>query len=536
MKILDYLAPKTPFQKTLLNVFNIIFVMFFFLVSLKMMEGSVKLFGKDFALLLINSTSNPFIGLFIGLLATAIIQSSSSTTSMIVVLVATGDLTLANAIPMIMGANIGTSVTSTIVSMGHIGKRKEFRKAISAATIHDFFNIMIVIILLPIEIGFGFLSYISKEAADLLTGAESSGPEMFSFLDITVKPVSQFFIHLTNNNPYISIFFAIALLLVSIHFLTSVLKSLLIGKAKEKMDTVLFQKPFKSMLWGSLLTAGVQSSSVTTSLVVPLVATNKVSLRKAFPFLIGANIGTTITALIAALSSNNKEAALSIAFAHVFFNVLGAAIIFPIKPLRNIPIALSRMLGKATLKNRMIGFGYVAVTFFLIPFILILFTGSEKEVKEYNFLVEDYTNNKKTYNLILEHNNGDEKEWMYYSNLSAKPRTLPDIEERKIRISQKNNIVFYDKEFMILGKRGFCWDSEDLNGKFQICIDKILSDYVIPNYRSEKCYVYKKSYYLDGVLSKAHIKIYLDSNNLLKIKKEYFNSEGELIKKEEIIK
>ena len=156
--------------------------MFVFLVSLQMMGGAFKLFGKDFAHVLINSTSNPFVGLFIGLLATAIIQSSSTTTSMIVVMVAAGDLTLLNAVPMLMGANIGTSVTSTIVSMGHIGKRKEFRKAISAATIHDFFNIMVAMILLPLEVAFGFVSNLATSIAGITFTNEAVGTYLIKFV------------------------------------------------------------------------------------------------------------------------------------------------------------------------------------------------------------------------------------------------------------------------------------------------------------------------------------------------------------------
>ncbi|MEJ2004323.1 MAG: Na/Pi symporter, partial [Cyclobacteriaceae bacterium] len=115
------------------------------------MGDSFNNLGREVAESIITATSNPFIGLFIGLLVTALIQSSSTTTSMIVALVASGSITLANAVPMIMGANIGTTLTSTIVSLGYIAKREEFKRAIAAGTVHDFFNILTVLILFPLE-------------------------------------------------------------------------------------------------------------------------------------------------------------------------------------------------------------------------------------------------------------------------------------------------------------------------------------------------------------------------------------------------
>ena len=182
----DFNTKNNP-QKVLYNALMIVLVMFFFLLSLKLMESSFKLFGKDVANEIINSTSNPFVSLFIGLLATAIIQSSSTTTTMIVTMVATSALSIENAVPMIMGANIGTSVTSSIVSLGHIGKKKEYKKAVSAATVHDFFNIMVVLILFPLEYFFNLLTKLATSIAIFFTAGEPTSEEMFSLLGVTVK-------------------------------------------------------------------------------------------------------------------------------------------------------------------------------------------------------------------------------------------------------------------------------------------------------------------------------------------------------------
>ena len=92
--------------KLLLQILQLVFFLYLFLVSIGLMGASFKIFGKGFAETLIATTSNPFVGLFIGVLATSLIQSSSSTTSIVVGMVGGGVLTVGNAIPIVMGANI----------------------------------------------------------------------------------------------------------------------------------------------------------------------------------------------------------------------------------------------------------------------------------------------------------------------------------------------------------------------------------------------------------------------------------------------
>ena len=146
--------------------------LYLFLVSVKLLGTGFKMFGGGFAEQLISTTSNPLVGLFIGILATSLVQSSSTTTSTVVGFVASGILTIENAIPIIMGANIGTTVTSTIVSMGHVTRREEFRRAMAAATVHDFFNILTVVVLFPLELTTGFLHRSARVLSTLMVGTE----------------------------------------------------------------------------------------------------------------------------------------------------------------------------------------------------------------------------------------------------------------------------------------------------------------------------------------------------------------------------
>lgn len=534
----DTLNSKTDPMKVLLNALMVIGVMFVFLVSLKMMGGSFKLFGKDVAHEIINATSNPFVSLFIGLLATAIIQSSSTTTSMVVAMVAGGTLSIDNAVPMIMGANIGTSVTSSIVSLGHIGNKKEYKKAISAATVHDFFNIMVVLLLFPLEYFFGFLSGLAGNLASLFTAGSGDSEKMFSILGVTVKPTAKFIMGLLGKNAWACLLVALGLLFFSLRYLTVILKKLLIGKAEKNLDKLIFDKPLKALGWGTLLTTVVQSSSVTTSLIVPMVASNKVSLRKAFPFLMGANIGTTVTALIAALSTDASvfEAALTIALAHVLFNVLGAVVLFPIKPLREIPIKLSRKLGKATMKNRLVGMAYIVVTFFLIPFILILVSSSPTVIKEYKFVKSDLVSKTIT-NTIFE-DIVDKKSKTIERSIfeDVKDANNYDVSNPtfKIKSNRKGEIINIGSEIFMVSEVGYCFDKSGLKGKTKLCVSEIIPNFKLNSKTIDTCYVFSKVYYDLQSVDSISEKSYLDIKNLMIVKTETFDKKGKIIATEEL--
>merc|ERR1719487_639594 len=101
---------------------------------------------------LIGAVDNPVAGLSFGVLGTVLLQSSSTSTSIVVTMVAAGILTPNNAIPIIMGANIGTSVTNTIVSHVHITDINEFKRGFQGATVHDAFNFLTVLCLFPVEV------------------------------------------------------------------------------------------------------------------------------------------------------------------------------------------------------------------------------------------------------------------------------------------------------------------------------------------------------------------------------------------------
>ncbi len=351
----------------------LVLLLFGFFLGLDLMGLSFKLFGKGFAETLIERTSNPFVGLFIGILATTLVQSSSTTTSMTVALVAAGALTIEGAIPIIMGANIGTSVTNTLVSLAHVTRREEFQRAFAGATVHDFFNWMAVAVLLPLEIFTGYLGRVAGWMTGVLEG--TGGVKLLNPLKELIRPIAKGVVDLLGGSGTLALIAGIGLMIFCLKFLVDVLKKLLSGSAERTLHNTLFRSAPAAILAGVVMTVMVQSSSITTSVLVPLIGAGIVTLEQAFPYTIGANVGTTITALLAALATG-EPAALTVALAHLVFNLTAGLLIYVPPPVRAIPLALAKALGRLGARNRLLAGIYILVVFFGLPLSLLFVTGT----------------------------------------------------------------------------------------------------------------------------------------------------------------
>ncbi len=361
---------KQPVVEVGGRILLILLSLFVFFVSISLISKSFGLIGESSAHEFLRVARNPFVALFVGMLSTAIVQSSSTTTSIIVALVASGHYSINEAVPAIMGANIGTSVTSTIVAFGHITKPKKYKRAIAAASVHDFFNILLTIILFPLEYFFGILSKASIAIVGLFGDVSASTATSFS---LSLKPIVNGIIDLFQANAIVLIPLSILLLFGSLQLFMFILKGRLFKEDKKYFNKVVFRSPMRSFIFGLGLTALLQSSSVTTSFAVPLVATKRTSIKRVFPFLMGANIGTTITAFLAAITVS--KIAIAAAVAHFLFNLIGVLLFFPVRRLRRIPLVLAERLGSVVERNQAYGFVYIICTFFLLPFVLILISG-----------------------------------------------------------------------------------------------------------------------------------------------------------------
>jgi len=439
---------------TFFKMVALLTLLYLFICSLGFLGDAFRLLGGKAAGQAFTShaiLSNPVAGFMIGLLGTVLLQSSSTTTSIVVAMVASGILPVRPAIPIVMGANMGTSVTNTIVAMGQIADRNQFRRAFAGATVHDMFNMLSVVILLPIELVTGYLYKISHKIVvtmNLKAGDKSYKKELLKKL---TKPFTNLFVQLdkkvilaisqgdpeamdksllkmhcgpvttvmslqnvtsingtvtlqnvtslVGSNPCryllkdtglndstvgaIMLVIAMVMLCACLIFIVKTLNSLLRGQIAviiRKSFNSDFPKPFGfltgyfAIMVGALLTILVQSSSIFTSTLTPLVGMGMVSIERIYPLTLGANIGTTGTSILAALasSSDKLQFALQISLCHLFFNISGILLWYPIPALRRVPIKAACFLGNTTARYRWFAIAYLVVCFFLLPATLFL--------------------------------------------------------------------------------------------------------------------------------------------------------------------
>jgi sodium-dependent phosphate cotransporter len=303
-----------------------------------------KSLGQDFLESFFQATSNPFTGLMVGILATTLVQSSSVTTSLIVGLVAAplNPLPIANAVPMVMGANIGTTVTNSVVSLAHMGRPDEFRRAFSVATCHDFFNYMAVAVLLPLELATGFLQRSATVLSSYVTGFGGAAYEspVKGALKAGLRPIKGvigFFFENQRVEAVLLIVVSGVLIFTALILLVKVMRSTLQTRVELFVST--------------LAGAGI------------------LTLYQAFPITIGANIGTTVTAFLAALAATgpHAQAAITIALVHLLFNLSATLLIYPVPAIREIPLRAARWLADAAVRSRRWALAYVVGLFYGLP-------------------------------------------------------------------------------------------------------------------------------------------------------------------------
>ena len=329
---------------------------------------------------LFSFATNPYVGLVIGIVATALIQSSSTVTSLIVGMVA-GGLPVAIAVPMVMGSNIGTTVTNTLVSLGHMRKKNEFRRAFAAATVHDFFNLLAVVIFLPLEIMFGLIERSAAVVAQALVGDANVSMSDFNFVSVATSPLVDSIEAGARllPNPYAGLLMVVVglvLIFLSITYIGKLLRVLMVGKAKDVMHKAIGKGPLTGIFSGTLITVFVQSSSTTTSLMVPLAGAGTFTLRQIYPFMLGANIGTTITALLAATAVIGPMAvpAMQIALVHVLYNIFAVTLIYSVPFLRELPLRGADRLSRLASKKKLYAAVWIFGVFLLLPLCLIALT------------------------------------------------------------------------------------------------------------------------------------------------------------------
>ena len=360
--------------------------LYFFLSAINIMGAGLKSLGKstDWIQTAMAQGDNPLVALLASVLVTSIVQSSSFTTSLIITLVAVGDLKMGTAVFAVMGANIGTSITGLIVSLGSIRIKRQFRRSYTTALMHAIPNLMTVLILFPIEWvtralpgsgGNGVLTRVSMWITELMglePGAKPTSP-----IKVITRPLVEFVQSvagwLTENAATLGIIVAVVGLLVlftALIGLVASLKGALLQRLEGLFSKVVFRNDFFAWLSGICSTVAVQSSSVTTSLMVPIAGAGIVKLRRVFPFMLGCNIGTTVTGVLAA-TANPTAGAVTVAVSHVLFNFFDNALWYPA---RKFPIRLSKWYSGLAVRNRKYAFFFLISIFVVIPVVGLTIT------------------------------------------------------------------------------------------------------------------------------------------------------------------
>jgi len=369
--------PEGREMPTLARALLVLALLYLFLTGVELLSGGFKTMGKGFVDGLFEGVSNPIGGLFVGLLATVLVQSSSVSTSVIVGLVASGVVSSGDAVPMIMGANLGTTVTNTLASLGHVRRDLEFRRAFAAATVHDFFNILAVAVFLPIELATGYLSDTAGWITERVVG--SSGSSFKSPLKAAVKKPAGMVKDLLadlgahgNSKGGLMIVIGLLFIFLALAYITRNMRLLVADRVEAAINRALGAgSGIVAILLGAVITISVQSSSITTSVLVPLAASGVLTLENIYPVTLGANVGTTVTALLASLATGNP-AAVTVAVVHTLFNLSGILVFYPLQALRRIPIRLATGLSHVAAERRSTAIAYAVGMFIVVPLLGVL--------------------------------------------------------------------------------------------------------------------------------------------------------------------
>lgn len=368
---------------------------FLFIFSIEGVKSGWGIMGGSYQeqiLGMLNSGTVAVAGLAIGLLATSLVQSSSAvvagTMASLAGMVASGvplPSAISFGIPVVLGANIGTTVTNSVVAIGHYRDGKEFYNVVPGAIVHDIFNIINVSFFFLLELTTGLLSYLAVSLSGVVTGIfglEAGSMASLDFLNFLIEkplvsPISNF---LSSN---LGVLFG-GISLVGISFGTLILALALISKnIKHLINTTSLQEkifralksPFRSVATGTSVTWSLQSSSIATSLALPFLATEAIDLEQMYAYTLGCNIGTTIDMSQIYGYAASGMAGITLGLTHIMINAFGVAI-WLFTPLKRVPPYLAQRIGNSITARRIAPaflMGYVGLIFFALPLGIIFF-------------------------------------------------------------------------------------------------------------------------------------------------------------------
>ena len=368
---------------------------FLFISSLEGVKSGFKIIFAEWQkgiLGMITANTAPLTGLAIGILGTALVQSSSAVVAATMVsmsgMVAIGlplEAAMRFGVPMVLGANIGTTVTNTIVIFGV--KRgmtnQEFGETIPGVIVDDVYEALTISLFFIVEMTTGLISNTVLVLGDFLTQTLGLEEAFAAFdktiIDIVIKepivtPLKNMVTGLFGVRVGGVLLFIIwfAVIVFSMGLITKGLENLIQTDWEDKVKAA-FSSPGRGFLTGFSITWLVGSSSIGSSLIVPFLATKVVDVKKAYPYLVGCNIATTVDLSQIYGYIAGGVVGVMLGSAHVMLNIM-ALLLWLVSPLRFVPVAVAEEIGRRIQENENAGLTlavWVIVIFFVLPIAII---------------------------------------------------------------------------------------------------------------------------------------------------------------------
>ena len=358
-------------------------LIYLLICAVSVISGGFAGLSSDVAHTMFDFAANPWVGVSVGVLGTVLIQSSTTTTAITVSAVGSGALPIHSAIPIILGANVGTTVTTSLVALTFIGNRTEFRRALGASTIHDFYNWLALLIFFPIELIWQPLERISGALTDALYGTGwLPNPAHFNVIRAITRPVEHAVVEATSHlggtiGPLLTIIVGAGLILVAVRYLGKLLKQLMVGRARDMLIKAVGRNRYLAMASGMGVTVVTQSSTITTSVLVPFAGAGILTPKQVYPVVVGSNLGTTFTVVFAAFAVVGQDAKIGLqaAFVHLIYNLFAIIVIYVIPLLRPVPLLCAENLARLASQRRWVLAVYIGTVFVALPALVIILGG-----------------------------------------------------------------------------------------------------------------------------------------------------------------
>jgi sodium-dependent phosphate cotransporter len=397
-------------------------LLYFFFLGIELIGSSAQVIGGCMGGDLLSKTTSPVTCIALGILATSIFQSQSVTNIIIASFLDNG-ISVRQGIYISMGANLGSSVVSTIISFAHMTHKSSFERAVSGASVSDIYYMLTISVMLPLEAASGALYKISEAIVKDGLTRNSTWKGLIGF---AVSPLSKMIVmvnqstlnglangdiascsslypvtcidgdksYTTCNTAIIGcnektgscpLFFrespslqsdqlyslaplaiGIALILICFHGMVYLINKMIVALPIEIIAEVSNVNSYIAMLLGCSFSLLCGSSSVAQTAIIPFTGAGVIDLEQMYPWSIGTGIGMSVFTMLASMAAG-EVSFMKVAMANVFFHLFGMVLWYPIPFLRSFPIHGALIVGIISSTWRILLFGYIGVVFVLIP-------------------------------------------------------------------------------------------------------------------------------------------------------------------------